>query len=444
MASGKEKEKKRKREQDSTAQPKKKVAVQTASQQAQPNTIRVASVQLDSSCPPVIATHPGLCVPSSVKFQAYTKPAPSEPKRKKSKHAVPSPSSLLLHSSSHSKLDYTAKEEGAGGRESHLKHYIGVFDPSTGELSVVEARKMAVRGVVRSQQPREEDMQSRTASKNMMELRNNLGQAFGTKKAKKALAAITENAIVDNDRKSKSLGASSQAMMSAIGDVTHTMASKEDLQALADAAKPVPPGNFEAREVQDVYTPQGMIGGELLNAIPIKDWQDAVKKGANKMMTSAFIASRLNAVGEGPDSVTRLKALRYLEFLIKFSKLAKGRAGKIPSPDALRQLLHPAPEPVIQNIRRKFSSNQLIDKFHRDLLYTYCCALAAILSNFEFETSKIRFDLGLDDKKFGQYFREIGGKVKKVTGTEKGTQVQMALLSLPLEFPKVRYQRPKK
>jgi DNA-directed RNA polymerase I subunit RPA49 len=275
----------------------------------------------------------------------------------------------------------------------------------------------------------------------MMQLRNDLGQAFGTKKAKKALAAITENAIVDTDRKPATLAASSQAMMASIKEVTDSMASKEDLQAAADAAKPVPPGNFEAQEIQDVYTPQGLIGTELLNAIPIKDWQDAVKKGANKLLTSAFIASRLTAVGEGPNSATRLKALRYLEFLIKFSKLVKGRTPKVPHSDKLRELLHPAPEPVIQNIRRKFSSNQLIDKFHRDLLFTYCCALAAILSNFEFDTSKIRYDLGLDDKQFGQYFREIGGKVKKAMGAEKGTQMQMAVLSLPLEFPKVRYQR---
>ncbi|KAI1156022.1 RNA polymerase I associated factor, A49-like protein [Nemania diffusa] len=440
-----DKEKKRKREQEGAAPPKKKVAIQTASEPAQSNTIKVASVKLGSSCPPVIATHPGLCLPNSVKFQAYTKSAPSSSKQKRSKNAASSTStstsSLLLHSSSHSKLDYTAKQEGPGGRESHLKHYIGVFDPATGKLSVVEARKMAVRGVVRSQQSREEDLQGRPASKNMMELRSDLGHAFGTKKSKKALAAIAENAIVDNSRKTNALAASSQAMMTAIGEVTNTMASKEDLQAAADAAKPIPPGNFEAREIQDVYTPQGLIGGELLNAIPIKDWQDAIKKGANKMLTSAFIASRLNPIGEGPDSITRLKALRYLEFLIKFSKLIKGRTPRIPPPDKLRQLLHPAPEPVIQNIRRKFSSDQLIDKFHRDLLYTYCCALAAILENFEFETSKLRFDLGLDDKQFAQYFREIGGKAKKATGAEKGTQVQMAVLSLPLEFPKVRYQR---
>ncbi|KAI1117921.1 RNA polymerase I associated factor, A49-like protein [Nemania sp. NC0429] len=439
MASGKEK--KRKREQDGTARPKKKVAIQEeASASAQSNTFKIASASLDGSCPPVIATHPGLGLPGSVNFQAYTKPAPLNPKQKRSKRATSSASPLLLHSS-HGKLDYTAKEEGPGGREPHLKHYIGVFDPETGELSLVEARKMAVRGVVQSQQPNEEDLRSRAASKNMMDLRNDLGQTFGTKKAKKALAAITDNAIVDDNEKTTARTSSSQAIMTAIGEVTHTMASKEELQAAADAAKPVPPGNFEAQEIQDVYTPQGLVGGELLNAIPIKDWQDTVKKGGNQMMTSAFIASRLNPVGEGPDSTTRLKALRYLEFLIKFSKLIKGRTPKLPPPDKLRQLLQPAPEPVVQSIRRKFSAGQQIDKFHRDLLYTYCCALAAILSNFEFETSKLRYDLGLDDKQFAQYFREIGGKVKKAVGAEKGTQVQIAVLHLPLEFPKVRYQR---
>lgn len=440
MASSKEK--KRKREQDGTTQPKKKAAT---SEPAQLNTIKVGVIQLENNCPPIIATHPGLSLPSSTKFQAYTKPLPSKSSTKRSKHAASAsaPSSLLLHSSTHSKLDFTAKEEAPGGRESHLRHYIGAFDPVTGKLSIIEAKKMAVRGSVRSQQPKEEDMQGRIASKNMFELRTDLGHAFGTKKAKKALAAITENAIIDAERKMDGIAASSQAMMSVIGEVTNTMASKADLQAAADAAKPVPPGNFEAQSIQEVYTPQGLIGGELLNAIPIKEWQDAIKEGANKMLTSAFIASRLNAVGEGPDSVTRLKALRYLEFLITFSKLAKGRSPRVPPPDKLRQLLQPAPEPVIQNIRRKFSSNQLIDKFHRDLLYTYCCALAAILSNFEFDTSTLRFDLGLDEKQFAQYFREIGGKAKKLVGAEKGTKVQVAVLSLPLEFPKVRYQRPR-
>lgn len=98
-----------------------------------------------------------------MKFQAYTTQQTSGSRR--SKKADPHTPNLLLHSSSHSKLDYTAKEEGPGGRESHLKHYIGVFDPKLGQLEVVEAKKMAVRGVVRAQKPPEEDVTERQVSK---------------------------------------------------------------------------------------------------------------------------------------------------------------------------------------------------------------------------------------------------------------------------------------
>ncbi|KAI1450721.1 RNA polymerase I associated factor, A49-like protein [Annulohypoxylon stygium] len=442
------KEKKRKRAEDGGQRPKKKVAVQTP---PQPQVVKVSSIQTAKACPPVIATSPGLCLLNSMKFQAYTAPQPTSSKR--SKKSDSRPQNLLLHSSSHSKLDYTAKEEGPGGRESHLKHYIGVFDPETGKLAVVEAKKMAVRGVVRSQKPPEEDAAEKQASKTMMELRSNLGEAFGTKKAKKALAAITENAIAPEQAVAgaggspQKLSSASKALMDSINDVTTGMATKEDLQAQADLAKPIPPGNFDAQEIQDVYTPEDLIGGDILNSIPVRDWQEQLKKGANKTMTSSFVANRLVPVGEGPNPVHRLRALRYLDFIIKFVKSArpgKERGTKrVPPRDKLREILKPAPEPVVENIRRKFSSNGEMRKFHTDLVYTYCCALASILSNYSFDTSRIRFDLSLDEKQFGQYFREIGGKVKIERGGEKGTHVQMAILALPLEFPKVRYQRPR-
>lgn len=285
----------------------------------------------------------------------------------------------------------------------------------------------------------------------MMDLRKDLGHAFGTKKAKKALAAITENAITPEQANSdaggnpQKLSSSSQALMESINDVTTGMASTEDLQAAADAAKPVPPGNFDAQEIQDVYTPEDLIGGEILNAIPIRDWQEHIKKKTNAQVPSKFTATRLMPVGEGPNPVHRLRTLRYMDFLIKFVKAA--RPGKergvkrIPPRDKLKEILNPAPEPVVENIRRKFSTNGEMRKFHTELVYTYCCALAAILSNYSFDTSEIRYDLGLDEKQFGQYFREIGGKVK--VSKEKGTHKQIAVLALPLEFPKVRYQRPR-
>lgn len=57
---------------------------------------------------------------------------------------------MLLHTSAHPKLDYEGREEEAGGAEPLLKHYVGVFDPVSGELQLVQVRKVAVRGTLRS------------------------------------------------------------------------------------------------------------------------------------------------------------------------------------------------------------------------------------------------------------------------------------------------------
>jgi len=56
----------------------------------------------------------------------------------------------LLHSSAHPKLDYTAREEASNGSDKYLKDYIGVYDPETGKLQLVQARKAVVRSTLRS------------------------------------------------------------------------------------------------------------------------------------------------------------------------------------------------------------------------------------------------------------------------------------------------------
>lgn len=149
---------KRKR-QEPVAGARKKANVQQQ-QPPQPQTIKVASVRAARSCPPVIATTPGIALDRAVNFQAFTKPGPAQKNSKK----TPVPT-LMLHSSDHPRVDYTAKEDGQDGLESHLKHYIGVFDPETGKLDVIEAKKMTVRGVPRAQKAPEDTLASRGAPK---------------------------------------------------------------------------------------------------------------------------------------------------------------------------------------------------------------------------------------------------------------------------------------
>ena len=62
---------------------------------------------------------------------------------------------LLLQGSASSKVDYVVQEEVTGA-ESLLKHYIGIYDPESGDLQLVPARNMVMRGVIRTEEEDED------------------------------------------------------------------------------------------------------------------------------------------------------------------------------------------------------------------------------------------------------------------------------------------------
>ncbi len=80
-----------------------------------------------------------------------------------------------------------------------------------------------------------------------------MGEAYGTKKARKAIRDKVENAISPRkagDRSSsQKLGAGDVAMMASLNETTATMATREELQAVLDQAKPVPQANLDASDI---------------------------------------------------------------------------------------------------------------------------------------------------------------------------------------------------
>lgn len=281
----------------------------------------------------------------------------------------------------------------------------------------------------------------------MTDMKNELGQAFGTKKAKKALVARTENALtpkMDRNGQIQRLDGAELALMDSIKDSTANMATREELQAVVDGARPVPKGNYEAEDIQDVYDPKEIIGADILYAIPILDWQEKSKKQEEIQVPSRFVANRINRVAANEHAVQRLKMLRYMLFLLVFwvstgGGKGPGRARKIAKREKLRELMEPAPEAVIESIRRKFSDNGEMRKIHVDLLMTHCCVFASIIDNFDVNTLDLREDLMLEPKEINQYFAEIGARTRK---SKKGDKVEnMAKLALPLVFPRLRQHR---
>jgi DNA-directed RNA polymerase I subunit RPA49 len=104
------------------------------------------------------ALTPGISLPDSFPFDVYQKDEQPTAKRRKS-GGLPPPSEMALHSSAHRTIDYTAREERWKSVDTVLNHFLAVIDPRTGEVEVVQAKKMVVRGTVRSKQAPAEAME---------------------------------------------------------------------------------------------------------------------------------------------------------------------------------------------------------------------------------------------------------------------------------------------
>jgi len=344
---------------------------------------------------------------------------------------------------------------------------VGVFDPETGKLEIVEGRKMIVRGVVRAHQAGEDDEAlvglvghdcipeaNSLFQMSRKDQRNEQVQAFGTKKAKKALASMTENAIGPArtaGTKGAKVDRAAAAILASMADAAAGMATRDQLSEAADAAKPRPRANPNATVVQDAYTVDSLIGDDIFKYLEVLDWQEAVKKGQQVRVNSRYVAGRIQAFSS---QIEKLKILRYTLLLIDFYKSSKpggrGKTRKLPKREDLRKAMGNTAETIVESIKRKFSASGEISAFNVDLIITHIAALTCLVDNFEVDMWDLRQDLDLEPRQMQQYFQEIGAKIRafpeglrKKMEMEKSvaSQRKIAKLSLPLDFPKVSFGR---
>lgn len=285
----------------------------------------------------------------------------------------------------------------------------------------------------------------------MREQRNNLGQAFGTKKAKKAIASVTENAISARTGQPATMDAAAQAMIASMAKDAEGMATRDQLAAEANASKPRPRANLSATDIKDVYTVDNLIGVDILKVVPVFDWQQAINAKKEIIVRSEYVAHRIQRVSS---STEKLRILRYLLLLIDIHISSKpkkfGKGKMLPKRDEMKKVAGGLPEAVIESVRRQFSTSGEMSKYQTDFLTTHICALACLVDNYMVDMYDLQADLRLDVKGLSQYFQEIGAKItalpeqmKKELGLDKASAAQrkLAKLKLPLDFPRVAFAR---
>ncbi|MCJ1420353.1 DNA-directed RNA polymerase I subunit rpa49 [Xylographa parallela] len=456
-------EKKRKRAIEEGGRPNKKPASErSASEQI----VKFSIVSGNGDCAPAIAVAPGLDLPTNVPLQAYTKVRTNTVSSSASTAtSTLLESELLLHCSAHPKLDYTAREESSGGADDLLRHYVGVYDPATGDLQIVPVRKVTVRGTLRSTiapEIRDGSSEDEKAPPSRFEARTLLGEAFGTKKSQKAIRALTENAIAPQKSSQNSSGKSildplASAIIDSMSQTAGAVPSREELQAAIDGAKPRPTPNLEAETPAEVYNIEDLVGASSLKALKVRDWQSAVEANKEVQTSSKYVSRRLVSVVSSKN-IVRLKALRYVLLLLDwYSCLKPGMKGmkKLPlREEIIKAVGGEITGSMLESLRKKFAPDGNMNKWTIDNFMTHVCALTLFIDLYEVDTSDIRDDLRLGSKQIVQYFQEIGCRVANPTETEQkkmklSTKAEsvthkIAKLRLPLQFPKTRTIVPKK
>jgi DNA-directed RNA polymerase I subunit RPA49 len=405
-------------------------------------------------------------LPSYLKFESFTKKDPN------------GTSEILLHSTSHPTIDFTAAENDTSN-DKHLKHYVAVFDPTTGQLEVTEARRLTARSTVRRREvaiSEDEAEGEETKAVTNYSSRAALTNTFGTKKSKKAVQSMAENRLLTRggDDANNPLSKAILFSMPASDIPEHA-----DTRQLAQSNKPLPIPNLDTEDVNLAYPLSSLVFPEsstTLAQMPITPWIDALQKDNAVRTESRFVVSRVAYltrahIGSPEDETNKLRVqlLRYTLLLIEISRhIGTLRPhSRIPPPSSWRPkaVTGNLPHSLTSKILSRFFPNFQITTPGVTLLHTTILALTLHIpppslqvapGTLISELSDIQLDLALEPDVCSKYYRELGCKIasasdgevdlwgltkimkkRKTEGREKSLpRPKFAKLTVPFVFPK--------
>ena len=419
---------------------------------------------ISSKLQPVVATTPGASFPSNVKFTPY------------SKRDSNGKSSLHLHSSDHPTIDYTATE--GAEPDDQLKHYIAVYDPATSSMKVTEATSLTIRGSIRPQ-PKVEDSDGDNADP-IQGTRSALTQAFGSKKSKKAVAAMFENRQLGQGLEGQTIA---EAIAATIGEDDVELEDAA-VQAAARSAKPLPIPNLTTDDIEQVYSVTSLVepkpGATTLKTLPLDGWRARLQAGKEIAgLRSRFVANRISYIGRQLVNATEegqvqrcleyLQLLRYIATMIEIHQFTVRQDSRRRMPwvdtwpdGTLTGSLSPGT--IKQIVNHFFPENTANDRA-MTLLRSTILALTLHIpppsgrwgtNQLGAEPTDIQLDLAMKGDEVKKLYHELGCKVAPVSEAqlkswklerlakskkdENGVKIPkpfFALLKFPLEFPKI-------
>lgn len=330
------------------------------------------------------------------------------------------------------------------------QYLVGVVDHAAKKIRLHRATALSVRPVVKATLA---DASRLIAEKvcyitQNADARNQLGQAFGTKKRRAIIKATEINRVDvatmhDVQETIKTNISSNMADMPDKG--TPTNAAGLEKQMLD--GKFIPPCNPFAATPDLVYSMADIAPEALLKLINIKDiWAVRLTDEAWELLghldVTSWVWSRIELVLSERNDKPRLRQLLYLAYLCRFYRASSKDVNRPDIADGVFGGISPM---ITDHIRATFCdvSKQQVFKITpqlKDKLLSYILAASLLLNSMSIDPAQIGNDLAISGTKYintniriVKVARELGCRVESVK--RDGIPGKRVYLAMPLVFP---------
>ncbi|KAK9359070.1 RNA polymerase I associated factor, A49-like protein [Lipomyces starkeyi] len=389
-------------------------------------------VQVESSITPFLATFPGVSVPEDTKFQAYRGPKDQ----------------YVIHGETE-RIQY----DGQNDPDEDL-YYVGVYDPNTRTVELMHAPVMNTTRTIKAYKKKAIAAVKQANVQNRLQ-RNALGEAFGTKRAKRVISDLERNKI-----EAEKLESYADSIVDNIKTATENLPSADALREQQSEERPIPPCNEDADDLNSIYPLYGLLSKEEFVAIRVgaifREQDEKKRTSLLPFKTSEYINNRVARINN-ENEMQKLKLLYYASLLMGLynnRRISNKRA-------LLQKLDHPA-EILVNSLIQKFTDNKVgkvgkekdasftITPKMEDKLLCYLFVTCLRIDEYSVEIPLLTAELSLRPTRVQDLFKALGCKIRPCSSAQKealglttaeAANYKLATLSLPFKLPELARRR---
>lgn len=246
-----------------------------------------------------------------------------------------------------------------------------------------------------------------------------LGQEFGTKKAKAAIASLARNRI-DLEK----LQDLEMDIVDTVKELTADLPLVQLIQAAPENSV-VPPVNADATNVEDIYALDGIVPPLELSSIRVSAFLEESDPAARLELMpykSAFVARHLDKLVLSLNE-RKLQMLYYVSLLMGVYQNRRKR-----DKASLMEALGNKPlELLVDGVLKRFTAHRrgdlgkakdrsfIFDTHNEDKLFCYMLALMFHIEGFFLELTPLSKDLNLKPSKLALLFKALGARIRPAT-----------------------------